>query len=411
MGADGSESLLDGLLAIDCATYIAAPAAAVMLADFGAEVIKIERSPSGDPYRDLHRSPGMPMCERDYCWTLDNRGKKSLPLDLKQEAARQALDRLVEKADVFITNYQPALLEKFNLTYPRLAKLNPRLIYAHVTGFGDRGPEVDLPAYDQTAFWARSGLMAAIHNAGAEPAKAPSGIGDHPTASALFGGIMAALYRRERTGEGARVSTSLLGNGAWANSCFIQAELLGATYRPRARRETAPNVLVNHYVTRDGKRFLLCCLDPPKDWPSFCRAIGREELIDDPRYATREARDANAEPLVAAIDAAVVEKDFADWEVLFQQHDILYSEVADLKAVARDAQMHAAGVLPELDHPDYGAIRTVASPVEIEGAEKVAPKAAPRLGEHTRDVLEGLGYSRLEIEEMLSSGAAAEDSR
>ncbi len=406
MGA--GDSLLSGLLVIDCATYIAAPAAAVMLGDFGADVVKIERSPWGDPYRDLYRSPGMPICERDYCWELDNRGKKSLPLDLKQEVARQALDRLVARADVFITNYQPPLLDKFQLAYPRLRAINPRLVYAHVTGFGDRGPEVDLPAYDQTAFWARSGLMNAIHNAGGEPAKAPSGIGDHPTASALFGAIMAALYRRERAGEGARVSTSLLANGAWANSCFLQAELLGATYWPRTRRETCLNVLVNHYVARDGKRFLLCCLDPPKDWPNFCRAIGREELIDDPRYATREARTQNTEQLVARIDEAVAEHDFAHWEVLFQQHDVLYSRVADLAAAANDVQLQAAGVLPELDHPEYGTVRTVSSPVEIDGEAKVPPMAAPKLGQHTRELLASLGYERGEIDAMLASGATIE---
>ena len=194
--------LFSGLRVIDCATYIAAPAAATILADFGADVIKIERPPYGDPYRYLHFVPGMPVSEHDYCFILDDRNKRSVALNLSDPAGRDALLMLVRNADVFITNYQPQLQRKFQLTWDDLRALNPRLVYAQVTGYGETGGDAERPGYDATAYWARSGLMGTIHNAGAEPGISPAGFGDHPTSLALFGAIVSALYHREKTGEG-----------------------------------------------------------------------------------------------------------------------------------------------------------------------------------------------------------------
>jgi crotonobetainyl-CoA:carnitine CoA-transferase CaiB-like acyl-CoA transferase len=183
--------------------------------------------------------------------------------------------------------------------------------------------------------------------------------------------------------------------------------MLGASYWPRARRDTCTNALVNHYLTRDGQRFLLCCVDAPKDWPNFCRAIGREELIDDPRFSTLQARVEHAETLIALIDHAVAAKDLDQWAALFREYDILWGRVPDLAAVANDPQMHAAGVFPQLEHPDYGTIHTVASPIELDGADKVPPAAAPRLGEHSRRILQDLGYDQETVEAMLLCGATA----
>ena len=217
--------ILSGLRVIDCGTYIAGPAAAAILSDFGAEVIKIERPPHGDPYRYLPLMPGMPVSDQNYCWILDDRNKKSLALNLTDDEAREALLKLIATADIFITNYQPQLQRKFKLTYEDLAPLNDRLIHASVTGYGEHGDDAEKPGYDATAYWARSGLMFGMHNADADPVQSLAGLGDHPTSVTLFASIMVALYQRQITGRGSRVFTSLMANGIWSNACGVQAAL------------------------------------------------------------------------------------------------------------------------------------------------------------------------------------------
>jgi formyl-CoA transferase len=395
-------NILSGIRVIDCGTYIAGPAAASIMADFGAEVIKIERPPHGDPYRYLSKIPGMPLSEHLFCWILDGRSRKSLALNLEDDAARDVLLKLVCTADVFITNYQPALVRKFRVSYDELQPLNSRLVYAHVTGYGETGRDVDEPGYDQTAYWARSGLMYTMYNADGEPCRAPTGFGDHPTAMTLFAAIMLALYRRQSSGQGSKVSTSLMANGAWSNSNMIQASLLGAKFLPRTKRTTVANPLVGHYVTRDQKRFLTCCLAPAKDWPNFCRALARVDLIDDERFRTPEARKANSTALVETIDAIVGTKDMADWDKLFREFDITWALMQTNEEAAQDQQMEANGVFDEI----APGMRTVSSPFQLADIPKVKPGMAPSVGEHTREILCSLGYSEVEIAQLLQSGAA-----
>ena len=398
----GGNRPLSGLRVIDCGTYIAGPAAAVAMSDFGAEVIKIERPPYGDPYRYLSLVPGMPVSPLAYCWILDGRNKKSVALDLNHAAARDVLLKLVASADVFITNYQAPLIDKFRIAYEDLAPLNDRLIYGLITGYGLGGEECEQPGYDATAYWARSGLMSSMHNADAEPALSPAGFGDHPTAMALFGAIMLGLYRREITGQGMLVTTSLMANGAWAHACGIQAAMVGAQFWPKWTRSTTINPLVNHYVTRDQQRFLTCCLDPKKDWPNLCHALGRPELIGDPRFATPDLRRANGPELVAIIDAVVAGKDMAAWKEIFHRHDVIWAPVPAVQQVPSDAQMEANGVFGEIEP----GLRTVMNPLTIAGVEKAKPRRAPAVGEHTVEVLETLGYSRSAIADLLHRGAA-----
>ncbi len=392
--------LLTGLRVIDCATYIAGPAAAVVMSDFGAEVIKVERPPFGDPYRYLHLVPVMPVSDQAYCWLLDGRNKKSLALDLGSQAGREALLKLVATADVFITNYQPALVRKFALSFDDLRPLNDRLVYAQVTGYGETGDDVDRPGYDLTAYWARSGMMGSMYNADAEPALSPAGFGDHPTAMTLFGAIMLALYQREKTGRGSRVTTSLMANGAWANSCAIQAALCDAVFSPKYTRLTTLNPIVNHYVTRDQQRFITCCLDPKKDWPNLCRALGKPELIEDQRFCTPDARRNHAPELVAIIDQVVGTREMAEWVAIFREHDVIWGPVPSIQQVAKDAQMRANGVFPRI----AGGPATVDSPIRVDGAVKTTPSLAPGVGEHSTEVLESLGYSEDEIQELIERG-------
>ncbi|HLJ15467.1 MAG TPA: CoA transferase [Bryobacteraceae bacterium] len=396
--------ILSGLRVIDCGSYIAGPAAAIVMADFGAEVIKIERPPHGDPYRFLTRVPGMPVSDVNYCWLLDARNKKSVALNLGDAAGRDVLLKLVATADVFITNYQPQLVRKFRLSYEELASLNERLIYASITGYGEIGEDAEKPGYDMNAYWARSGLMDVMHNADAEPCQSPSGFGDHPTAMTLFGGIMLALYRRQLSGKGAKVETSLAANGVWSNSCQVQAAMCGAAFVPKWTRKTTVNPLVNHYVTRDGRRFIFCLLDPKKDWMALCRALGFEALMDDPRFATPETRRANGPELVQKIDQAVAEKDMAEWVAIFREHDVIWGPVPTLDQVVADPQMIANQTFAELEHPVLGKLKTVNNPVNIAGVKKAKPRVAPEVGEHSEEVLRELGYSGEAIQELADRG-------
>jgi crotonobetainyl-CoA:carnitine CoA-transferase CaiB-like acyl-CoA transferase len=393
---------LSGLRVIDCATYIAAPAAATVLSDYGADVIKIERPPHGDPYRYLSLVPGSPVSDLYYCWLLDGRNKRSVALNLAEAPAREALLKLVTTADVFITNYQPPLVRKFGLEYESLSEVNPRLIYAHLTGYGETGDEVDKPGYDMTAYYARSGLMSYIHLADAEPGFSPAGFGDHPTSMTLVSAILMALYQREKTGKGMKVGTSLMANGAWSHSCMIQAALVGAEFPPKYRRSEAVNPLVNHYKTRDGKRVLFCLLDPVKDWRNLCNAIDRPDLIDDERYSTPASRRHNSS-FIAIMDDAIGARDYDEWVRRFAEHDVIWGPVPSAEEAARDPQMHANGVFAEFEHPTHGRLKTVTNPIRLNGTAQEQPRCAPEVGEHTVEVLRELGYDEAAIRNIAGS--------
>jgi crotonobetainyl-CoA:carnitine CoA-transferase CaiB-like acyl-CoA transferase len=397
-------NILSGLRVIDCGTYIAGPATATIMSDFGAEVIKIERPPHGDPYRHLSFLPGMPISEHNYCWILDARNKKSLALNLQDEAGREALLKLVATADVFITNYPPELAAKLKVNYEDFAAINPRLIFAHLTGYGEEGEDINKPGYDTTAYWARSGLTGIIYDLTVQPGATPCGSGDHPVALALFGSIMLALYQRQLTGRGAKVTTSLMATGAWSNSCQIQAAMVGATFVPRRSRFTTPNPLVNQYQTRDEQRFMFCCLDTVSDWGRVCRALALTELIDDPRYATAAARSERGEEVVAILDRAIGEKDLAELERLFAEYGVIWGPIPTMDRVASDAQMKANGVFTEVEHPQLGRIPTVNSPLNVEGVIKEEPRMAPEVGEHSREILRSLGYDEAALAELIRRG-------
>jgi len=395
-------AILSGLRVIDCATYIAGPAAATILSDFGAEVIKIERPPFGDPYRYLIAVAGMPVSEHNYPWILDARNKKSAALDLSDPEARAALRKLVESADIFITNYQPQLQRKFALEYQDLSPLNPRLIYASVTGYGEAGADADKPGYDATAYWARSGLMHSVHNGDAEPAQSPAGFGDHPTSMTIFASIMLALYQRQITGRGTKIATSLVANGVWSHSCSIQAALCGAQFLPKWTRKQAVNPMVNHYVTQDGKRMFFCLLEPKSDWPKLCAALDWPQLVDDDRFNSPQGRRANNVELIAMLDEAIARHDIAHWTAVFKQYDLVWGPVPSPEEVAADEQLHANGVFPEIEP----GLRTVKNPIRVDGVDHCAPRMAPSVGQHTREVLREAGLDDTQIAGMIARGAA-----
>jgi len=393
--------LLSGIRVIDCGTYVAGPASATVMSDFGAEVIKIERPGGGDLWRLYSKLPGVARSELDWCWVLTSRNKKSVALDLAQPEGREALIRLVRTADVFVTNYQRPLLEKFRLTWDDLAAVNDRLIYAHLTGYGDAGDDCDDPAFDALAYWARSGLMMSVTGTDGSPGAPRPGIGDHPTSMSMFGAIMLGLYRRERTGRGSRVTTSLLASGAWANACDIQARLLNAAFPKRGEGKHPPNPLTAVYPARDGKLFLLVLIDPDNEFPRLCQVLGQPELAASELFATNEGRAENAAALHAILASQFETRDLAEWRSLFRRSDIKFAPLPRLDDVVRDPQLRAANAVIDLDYPGVGRLETVNSPVFVSGVEKRKPTPAPEVGAHTREVLEQLGYSRDQIESII----------
>jgi crotonobetainyl-CoA:carnitine CoA-transferase CaiB-like acyl-CoA transferase len=406
-----TDGILSGIRVIDCGTYIAGPASATVMSDFGAEVFKIERPQGGDLFRLFPHLPGTPKSELNYCWILTGRNKKSVALDLADPEGHEALLRLVKTADVFVTNYQSQLLTKFCLTWEDLHAINPRLIFAHITGYGETGDDADLPAFDALAYWARSGLMTSVTGRDGTPGGPRPGIGDHPTATALFGAIMLGLYNRERTGRGAKVTTSLIASGAWAHGCDLQAKMFGAEFPQPLKGPHPINPLSSGYVTRDGKVFLLVQLDPEHEFPRLCAMLGAPELASDPMFATGESRTEHAAELFAILQSQFESKDIADWRKAFRQYDIKWSLLPALGDVVDDPQMRAAGAFVELDYPGHGTIETINSPMFVSGTEKRKPTAAPEVGAHTREVLREVGYTDDAIDAMVRRGIAATSAR
>jgi formyl-CoA transferase len=398
--------LLDGIRVIDAASYIAGPVAATVMADFGADVIKLE-PPGGDTYRV--RAAGYPPSDYNFPWIVDNRTKRSVAIDLRHPDGQRLLHRLVRDADVFVTNVPLDNRARLGMRYEDLAPLNPRLVYASVTAYGETGEEASKPGFDSIALWARTGLMDLVRpSAEAPPARSLPGMGDHPTGMSLFGAIMAGLYHRERTGRGTMVATSLMANGLWWNAIQVQGILCGARTTVRPPREQSVNALANLYRCRDGRWFLMTFTPDERRWEPFVHAIGADDLLTDPRFATRERRRASARALTAALDRKFAEKDWDHWRRALEATGIAYGLVATLDDIPHDEQMRDSGALVPIDDPRAGASLTVSSPLVIEGQEKVPPTLAPALGEHTVEVLRAAGVEQAALDRLLGAGVIAQ---
>ena len=397
--------LLSDIRVIEVASVIMAPSAGAVLADFGADVIKVE-TPAGDSLRRLHEIPGMPESEIPYCYLQVNRSKRGIVLDLKHADGIGVLHRLVESADVFISNYRMSAIERLGLTYAEMAAVNPKLIYAHASGFGTEGPDAHRPGYDTVCYFARSGIESSLFPVEGWLAHFPPGVGDQPTGMALYGAIVTALLHRERTGKGTDVSTSLLANGAWANASIIQAQLCGAEFQEKRPRDRAHNFSALHYRLGDDRLLRLTIVDIAKDWPKFCNAMGLAELIDDPRFAEVPVRRENMPEFIAILDRRFAEHDADEWCARLSEHDIPFALLPQSAAdVAEDPQLAAINAIAEYEHPKWGPMKTVDSPIVVGAAPKRPPRAAPELGEHSREVLEELGYDAATADRLFASGA------
>lgn len=398
---DDEAPLFAGLKVIDCASYIAGPAAATIMADYGAEVIKIEPLGAGDAWRNQYKRPGLPETDLNYPWLMDSRNKLGLALDLKAPAGRAILDRLLSQADVFITNTPLPARGRLGIRYEDLAAKHPRLIYASLTAYGEVGEEAAKTGFDATAYWARSGLMDEVKaDRDAAPARSVAGMGDHPTASALYGGIVTALYRREKTGRGGEVRAALMGSGMWANAYLIQARICGAPHPPRPPREESISALQNMYRTEDSRWFMLAVAND-RQWPALTRALDAPQLTDDPRFADAAARRANAVELMHIFDEIFAERPIAEWRTRMDEAGLTFGIVGTTEEIAADPQALDAGFLRPL--ADTGLV-TIDSPFTLTESPKVPVRLAPGHGEHSEQVLRAAGYSEAEIAAFRAEG-------
>jgi len=394
-----TESLFAGLKVIDCASWIAGPAAATILSDFGADVIKLEPPGAGDPWRASTPVPGKTT---DYYWQLTSRNKRSLAIDLKLADGLAVLYRLLASIDVFVTNFPLPVRERLKIAAADLLPLNPRLIYASLSAYGEQGDEAARSGFDSTAYWARAGLMDMVRaTEDTEPARSVPGMGDHPSATGLYAAIVTALYRREKTGKGGVAQSSLLQNGLWANACFVQTRLCGEHVAHRAPRAQAPNPLANHYRCRDGRWFIMALFNEQRQLPSFLAAIGGTHLADDARFATSAARKQNAGALVAILDEVFAQRDLAQWRTILDAAGVTFGGVNSVDESSSDVQFQQIGALvPFAD----GKGLTVSSPFHLDGETKVAPRRAPSVGQHTDEVLQEAGYSTGDIGRLRALG-------
>ena len=397
-----SDNIFSGLRVVDLASFIAGPGAAVILSDFGADVIKVE-PPTGDTQRLLYKVPPHPRAHDNYPWHLDNRNKRGLALDLKSPRAGEILERLVKWADVLIVNFPAPARKRLKLTYEDVAPWNSRLIYADLTGYGDKGPDADLPGFDITAYWARSGLLSLTRDAGAPPTLPLSGSGDHATAVGVYSAIVTGLYRRERTGKGSYVTTSLIAAGVWASGIAIQAALCDATFFPPHDRKSPPNATLNVYRSSDENWFLI--VTEPGKWPALATGIGRSDLLTDARFVDAAKQAANSTQLTAILDEVFGSQPMAHWGEVFEQAHIPFGVVQTPSEVIKDPQLRANDIIVPLEGAGGRLTSTISSPIQVHGVVKVPATRAPEIGEHNEEVLKQLGFDAKQIDGLRASGA------
>ncbi len=390
--------LFDDLKVVDAASFLAGPGAATVLGDYGADVIKIEAL-QGDGYRTLKGSHPI-----DYNWQLTSRNKRSVALNLDEADGRGVLHRLVQDADVVVVNYVGSQLARFGLEYETLKALNHRLVYAHLTGFGTKGPDASKRGFDSTAWWARSGMMEMVREPGQQPLMGIPGFGDHSSAMALFGAIMMGLYRRERTGEGGYVATSLAANGAWANGMSLQGVIAGFDLAEKRQQKGWLNPFSSVYPTSDGRHVLLTIINPDREWPLLCAALGHDEWLDDPRFATLRDLFRNRADLISAVASVTGQLTLDDLCVRLDQARVTYEVVRRMSEVVQDEQLFANDILVRTGSDDPSYPVTIANPVTVAGEGKRSSGPAPAVGAHSVEVLKEHGFSGDQIDELIGRG-------
>jgi crotonobetainyl-CoA:carnitine CoA-transferase CaiB-like acyl-CoA transferase len=408
---------LEGIKVIDVSQVAAVPMAARYLGDFGADVIHVEHPVNGDSFRVIQTGMSMTagvQSEINYVWENYNRNKKSMTLDLSRELGQTILYKLIEKADVFLTNMRPFELEKYRLEYGILSQLNPGLIYGALTGYGKKGPERDAPAYDHAAYWARSGIphrltsrMPPVPPGTPPPAFVPA-FGDHMAGMTLACGVMTALFMRERTGTGQEVGVSLFQSGVYQLSYDLAGALVTRQDCTRmTSREDARSPLVTQYLTKDGRWIVLTELRPERSWSRFCQAIEREDLEHDPRFASLEAMTENGTVLMHILEEVFGSRTLEEWRPSLNAARFPWSPVQTFPEVINDRQARDNDFFVSYDHPAYGRVEGVANPVKLSKSPETVRMPAPEFGQHTEEVLLELGYTWEDIAHFQQDGIIA----
>lgn len=380
---------LDGIRVIDWTIWQQGPVCSAMLADLGAEVIKIEDRESGDPGRGLLQMSGVDLSDRpNFYFEANNRGKKSLALDLKKPEARSLVYALAARSDVFVQNFRQGVAARLGLDYASLREHNPRLIYASASGYGPRGPESGEPSFDHLA-QARSGIMLSVGEPDDPPLSIAGGVADQMGAIMLAYGVLAALVARERQGVGQEVDASHLGSMMTLQGLSVSSQLMMGWPIPRQARARAGNPLWNHYRCADGKWLALAMLQPDRYWADLCDALGRPELARDERFADLKSRARNAETCVAILDEVFAARPRAEWMEILRRHpgDFIYTVVNSIGDLPDDPQVRANDYVVDFDHPGHGPTRMLGVPVRLSETPGGVRAAAPEFGQHTEEVL------------------------
>ena len=398
------DTIFSDLKVIDCASVIAAPTAAMMLGDFGADVIKIEQPGDGDMLRMLSHVPTTPEADNDWFWQLDGRNKRGLCLDLKHPKGMAILHRLVAQCDVFITNHPASVRNSLGLNYEDLAPLNETMIYASLTAYGEQGPERERKGFDQLAYWARSGLMDLMRAPDTTPTQGLPGMGDHPTGVALYAAIVTALLHRERTGEGGRVHTSLLANGLWSAAGVAQGVLAGGdmtAYRDDNRTYSA---MLRPYQASDGRWLQFNMIRNEELLSLLLAAMEAIELMADPRFGDMEALWTHRQAFGDELQSRIGNKTSDEWLEIFAAFDLPVNRVALVEDLLNDPQVSANAMAETPSDPSIEVPVLINHPINVDHLNKVGPVRAPSLGEHSKQILSELGVAEAEVDELLSDG-------
>jgi len=397
---------LEGLRVVEVAGWMAAPGATVILADLGADVIKVE-PPRGDAMRGLTRQPHLPDGRTvDTGFELDNRGKRSIAIAMNEPEGAELVRRLVDRADVFVNNLLARRQKRFGLDADTLLARNPRLVHATLTGYGLEGPDAARPGYDITAFFGRGAITHTITEPGSVAPRARPAQGDHTTSLALVASILTALRLVEQTGQGQVIDVNLLATAVWVMSTDLSSTLVDGQNPTTHGRRNRYHALQESFKCAD-ERFILLFMPEPHWWPRFCEAVGRPEWIEDPRFATFDARKQNMDAVTDAMDELFATRTLAEWGELFDEQGFIWAPAATVAELAQDRQAEALGVFPEIPHPVAGSLRTVANPLRIRGADTAPRRPAPDLGAQTAEILADIGIGAEEAEALAEAGVVA----
>ena len=398
--------MLEGLKVIEMATYVAAPAAGAMLRDWGAEVIKVEPL-NGCPMRRFFEGmkSNVPI-EGNPIFTLDNRGKKGISINTSEEKGAKIVRELIKDADIFLTNVRPKSLESAKLNHEELHKINPKLIYCSLTGYGLDGEERNRPGFDVAAYWSRSGMAHLTQRKGEEPLPIRTASGDHITAISTVSGILAAVYERTQTGKGKVVETSLLRTGIYSVSSDMALQLKFGRVPSTKKRDEQINPIFNFFKTKDDRWI---CLSPRAggdyDLPKVVRALGKEDWLENKKFNTNQARRENAKEFIEEMDKAFSQYTMAEWGEKLDAQDLIWSPVQNLKEVSKDKQAIAGGAFSEVEDQDCNEnYSTVSSPVKFHNSDDGPKGPAPKLGQDNFEVLKGIGINEEEINNLIDDG-------